>query len=161
MLLQSLVVTRNQHDLQIGRGLLASLLGALGLIAGVFVLWKGIEVTYRFYDLRNQIVYLLGSAELEPDLELKKRVLVFAKGTGIICAEQDIVVQRSPSRVSLRLPYRHEIALQLAKTRVRLFSIPITVVAERRLADRLARMAVREDLYELIGARPFSYECKV
>lgn len=110
------------------------LIGALvTLFLGVST-WKGLEVAYHFYDLRNQVTYLLRSADLEPDMELRKKALVSVKRSGIICAEQDIVVRRIEDRIELEIPYVHEVALAVLGHRLKIISLPVTVTAERRFS---------------------------
>ena len=113
------------------RGTAGLLVGALAMILVGVVIWKGLEVAYHFYDLRNQVAYLLRSADLESDMELRKNALVSVKRSGISCSEQDIVVRRIEDRIELEIPYVHEIAVAVLGRRVKIFSLPVTVTAER------------------------------
>jgi hypothetical protein len=114
----------------------------VGVIGVVFALAQGLSIAYRYYDLRNQITYILGSAEITPDLELKKRVLGVIKGARMSSNEQDIVLERAGEQVRAELPYRHDIELLVAGKQLRLASIPVTLVVERRLTQARGKFVV-------------------
>jgi hypothetical protein len=116
-----------------GRGFISSMVLLVGVVGTVFVVWQGLNVAYRFYDLRNQVTYLLSLAEITPDLEIKKRVIGAIKGAGMSSNEQDIVLDRQGDRVRAELPYRHDLVLLVAGRRFRLASIPLRLSVERRL----------------------------
>jgi hypothetical protein len=116
-----------------GRGFFASMMLLVGVLGAVFAVWQSLNVAYRFYDLRNQLTYLIGSAEIAPDLEIKKRVLGVMKGAGISTNEQDIVLERLGDRVKAELPYRHDLMLLIAGKQLRLASIPLKLSVEKRI----------------------------
>lgn len=128
-----------------GRGLVRLMLLIVGAVGTGFALLQGLTVAYRYYDLRNQISYLLGSAEIASDLELKKRALGVIKGAGMSSNEQDIVLASVGDRVRAELPYRHDIVLLVAGKQVKLTSVPVKLVVERRLSQGRAKF---------VGERP-------
>jgi hypothetical protein len=124
-----------QRGTQHGRGLIGTII-RLGFFAVVIVvLAQAVEVLYRFYDLKNQVAYLARSAELEPDLELRKKVLALTKRAGIECAEQDIVSERSEGLVRLEIRYRHPVGVPFVKARWKFWGVPLYFSVERRLVS--------------------------
>jgi hypothetical protein len=117
-----------------GKGSLRALLfPSLGLILFGVVL-AGVDALYRFYDLRNQIMYVLRSADLEPDMELRKKAVAVIKRAGIECAEQDIVLSRSGEVIKLELTYRHRIGSLLPERVKGLGSFPVRLTVEREVS---------------------------
>jgi hypothetical protein len=108
-------------------------LKVLVCLAGIFVACTVIDVLYRFYDLRNNIVVALRAADLESDQELRKKVYAVAIRAGITCEERDILVERSDSLVRAELPYRHRIGIPFSGERRGGFSLPLRASGERAL----------------------------
>jgi hypothetical protein len=121
-----------QRRKESGRGLIGTVIRLGFFIAVIAVLAQSLEVLYRFYDLKNQLAYLTRAAELEPDLELRKKVLALTKRARIECTEQDIVLDRSGELVRLELRYRHPIGIPLASTRWEVWAVPLHLSVERK-----------------------------
>ena len=116
-----------------GRGLSFTLLMVVvGLVFACGVI-ESLASLYRLYDLRNQLAYVLRSADLEPDLELRKKVLAATKRAGIECVEQDIVLSRSSTSVALALSYRQRVGVPFLGGRWAPLSFPIRLALERDL----------------------------
>jgi hypothetical protein len=118
-----------------GGGLVRTSLVLVGVLILGVVGFKGIEVVYRFYDLKNFISHAIRSADIEPDSELRKKVAARAKRSGVQCVEQDIVVQRADGKITLEVPYQHEIDLTIVGRPYKLFTLELREVVERRVAD--------------------------
>lgn len=100
---------------------------------GIFAACMVLDVLFRFYDLRNNIVVALRSADLESDQELRKKVFAVAIRAGITCEERDILVERSDSLVRAELPYRHQIGIPFSGEKRGVFSLPLRASGERPL----------------------------
>ncbi len=112
--------------------LLLVLVGAILVgVAG----FKGIEVVYRFYDLKNFISYALRTADIEPDSEIRKKVAARAKRSGVQCVEQDIVIERAEGRITLEMPYQHDVDLSIFGRPRRLCTLELREVVARRIAE--------------------------
>lgn len=116
-----------------GRGIITSCLILVVALVTALTAWKTLEVAYRFYDIRNQLAYMLGNADVEADLELRKKALSVAKRAGVVSDEQDIVVERSPGQVGIEMSYRHDIGLATSGRQLHLLALPLRVSVERRL----------------------------
>lgn len=90
------------------------LLKVVVLAGAVFAASTAVDLLYRFYDLRNNIVVALRAAELESDQEVRKKVFAVAIRAGIRCEERDILIERSGSLVRAEVPYRHWIGIPFA-----------------------------------------------
>jgi hypothetical protein len=121
------------HWTERGGGLVLTLIRLVGIVLFVGVLWQGLELAYRFYDLRTQTIFLLRSAEIAPDLEIKKKALSLIKGAGMTSNEQDIVLKRSGDRIRAEMPYRHDVAVVFAGKQITLASIPVRLVVEQQV----------------------------
>jgi hypothetical protein len=118
-----------------GRGVLKLLLVLVGAILVGVAGFKGIEVVYRFYDLKNFISYALRTADIEPDSEIRKKVAARAKRSGVQCVEQDIVIERAEGRITLEMPYQHDVDLSIFGRPRRLCTLELREVVARRIAE--------------------------
>lgn len=116
-----------------GAGLVLTLTKVACTLLVVGGVWLGLELAYRFYDLRNQMVFLLRSAEITPDLEIKKKALALIKGAGMTSDEQDIVLERSGGLIRAEMPCNRDVAILVAGRRITLASIPLRVAVEQRI----------------------------
>jgi hypothetical protein len=124
-----------QHGEESGRGLVGTIIRIGFSVAVIVVLAQALEVLYRFYDLKNQATYLIRSAELEPDLELRKKVLAVTKRAGIESTEQDIVLDRSGGLIRLELQYRHPVGAPFGNSRWKVWALPLHLSVERKTAS--------------------------
>jgi hypothetical protein len=136
-----------------GIGLVRSSIVLVGMLGLVLAVWNCLTVAYRFYDLRNQVSYLLASAEISSDLEIKKRVLSVIKGAGMSGNEQDIVLERAGDKVRAELPYRHELVFVVGGKQLRVASIPVKLEVERHLEQGQQRDEVDSPKQEMQVSR--------
>ncbi len=116
-----------------GRSLIGTVIRLGFFLVVIAVLVQALEVLYRFYDLKNQVAYLIRSADLEPDLELRKKVLAVTKRAGIECTEQDIVLDRSGGLIRIEFWYRHPVGAPVPNKRWKVSAVPIHLSVERKL----------------------------
>jgi len=114
-------------------GMLKFTLKAVIIAFAVFSACTVGDVLYRFYDLRNSIVFALRAADLESEQELRKKVFAVAVRAGIRCEEQDIVIKRSNTLVRAEFPYRHWIGVPFANEQRGIFPLALRASGERAL----------------------------
>lgn len=103
----------------------------LGALIVALLAFECLELTYRYYDLKNHLAQTLKTADLETDSEIRKKVVGSAKRSGVQCVEQDIVVSRGASHVVVDMPYRHEVQLTVLGRRYTLLSVALSARVER------------------------------
>lgn len=102
---------------------------AIALLMGLGTL-EGGSFLYAFYNLKNQLRYELKTAALESDSEIRKKVVARAKRSGIVCAEQDILIGRKDGIIKLEMPYRRDVELYILGRQRRISSYDVRVVVE-------------------------------
>jgi hypothetical protein len=113
--------------------MLRKTLKVVALAVGIFVACTGVDLLYRFYDLRNSIVVALRAADLESDQELRKKVFSVAIRAGIRCEERDILIERSDSRVRAEFPYQHSIGIPFTRRDRGVVPLTLRASGERAL----------------------------
>ena len=108
-------------------------------IVGLFTGFKSLEVLYHFYNLRNQVSYLLRDAQVVSDLELRKRLLLLIKGDGVSLDEQGIVLHRQASQLRVEVPYEQSVSVMFMGKRIRVATVPLRLYVEREFVSQRAR----------------------
>jgi hypothetical protein len=114
---------KSQH----GGALIRSFISILCVIILVFAVYSAFGIAFRFYDIRNNIVFALKGASLESDQELRKKVYGYAIRAGIKCEERDILVERSGNSVRAEVPFEYRLGVPLGE--LRSISIPLILRA--------------------------------
>jgi hypothetical protein len=102
-----------------------------GALMAAVVVFYSLEMTYRYYDLKNHLAETLKTADLETDSEIRKKVVGRAKRSGVQCIEQDIVVTRGAGHVVVDMPYKHEVQLTVLGHRYTLLLVALNAKVER------------------------------